>query len=165
MNRRLGYRFELREASWPDEVRFDLRTTWANVGVAPSRESGFACWSLLDGKDTVVWTSVDESFDFRNLPPTLEEGERTVVRTSAVRFGWDWPTCGVYYSSGNPERRHDGSTHPRGVRVKTLAPGAYTLCVSVGRRDGLPRIALPLKDEVGATRRYRLGRIEVRAVE
>jgi len=166
VNRRLGYRFELREATWPDEVRvgerFDLRAAWVNVGVAPPREGCFACWTLLDAKGTVVWTSVDETFDFRDLPPTLEDGERTVVRTGAVRFGWDWPTCGVYHGSGNPEKRHDGSTHPRGACVGTLAPGTYALCVSVGRRDGTPRIALPLNDEIGTSHRYRLGAISIR---
>lgn len=164
-NLRLGYRFVLKSADWPRSVKLGERTeinaTWVNAGVAPPHEGLFAAWTLLDGKGTVIWTSVDEKFDFRGLPPTLEDGESPVVRTSAVRFGWDWPCCGLYYGTGNPEIRHDGTVRRHGQRVPTILPGEYTLCVSVGRRDGTPRIALPLDSGVGSTRRYRLGKIIV----
>jgi hypothetical protein len=40
-----------------------------------------------------------------------------------------------------------------------LAPGEYTLCVSVGDRQGTPVIALPLS--VGFDRRYPVGKVKV----
>jgi hypothetical protein len=43
INRRLGYRLQLRELSWPREViigePFPVRSLWANAGVAPRRKS------------------------------------------------------------------------------------------------------------------------------
>jgi hypothetical protein len=41
-----------------------------------------------------------------------------------------------------------------------LAPGEYTLCISVGDRQGTPKIALPITG--GNDRRYPVGRIIVR---
>jgi hypothetical protein len=41
-----------------------------------------------------------------------------------------------------------------------LRPGDYTLWVSVGLRDGTPRLALPLA-EVDGQHRYKLGRIKL----
>ena len=46
-----------------------------------------------------------------------------------------------------------------GLRVPTLKPGDYTLCVSVGKADATPALALPLPG--GTNRRYRLGKISV----
>jgi hypothetical protein len=41
-----------------------------------------------------------------------------------------------------------------------VKPGTYDVFISVGDRDGTPRLALPLKDGDGH-RRYRLGTIEL----
>ena len=165
-NLRLGYRFELREVTWPEVVkmgdRVGIDATWVNVGVARPREEAMVAWTLLDDRDVVHWTSVDETFDLRGIAPTLEDGEHPVSRTAKVRFGWDWPYNGLYYATGNPEIRHDGTSRRHGPRVVSLKPGVYTLCVSVGRRDGTPRVALPLDGQVGKTRRYRLGAVRVK---
>ena len=165
VNLRLGYRLVLKEASWPKSVRMGdtigVGAIWANAGVVAPNEPAFVCWTLLDDDGTVRWASVDETFDLRSLPPCLEDGEKPVSRTSSVRFGWNWPYCGNYYGSGNPEVRHDGTITQHGPNVPTLASGEYSVCVSVGRRDGTPRIALPLGCGVGATRRYLLGRVVV----
>jgi hypothetical protein len=40
-----------------------------------------------------------------------------------------------------------------------LAPGEYDLCVSVGTRQGTPKIALPLAG--GNCRRYPVGKVTV----
>jgi hypothetical protein len=40
-----------------------------------------------------------------------------------------------------------------------IAPGEYTLCVSVGDRQGTPKIALPIAD--GNDRRYPVGMVKV----
>lgn len=167
VNLRLGYRFVPRRIEYPAEVKVgapvEIRTTWVNLGVAPTRRDHVAAWTLLDEKGTVQWISVDESFDFRSLPPTLEAGEKPVERVSAVRFGWDWPTCDTYYASSDPDLRHDGTRRNlHGTRVKTLAPDRYTLALSVGLRNGTPVVALPLTSQIGDTRRYALGTVVVK---
>ena len=43
-----------------------------------------------------------------------------------------------------------------GLIAPTTHPGTYAIYVSIGDRDGTPRIALPLKQDDGH-RRYRLG--------
>ena len=165
VNLRRGYRFELREASWPDEAAngagIEIAAEWVNVGVDAPAEELCAAWTLLDDEGTVRWSCVDESFDFRKLPPTLEDGEKPVRPVSKVRFGWNWT------ARGNPVGSpllimKDGSVRTHGPNVPTVAPGAYSLAVSVGRRDGTPRIALPLDGQVGKSRRYRLGKITIR---
>lgn len=42
-----------------------------------------------------------------------------------------------------------------------LKPGRYALCVSVGTRQGTPKIALPLAGQIGTTRRYEIGKVTV----
>ena len=161
VNLRLGYRFVLKEASWPRAVkvgeRCEVTATWTNAGVAAPREEVLAAWTLLDDKGAVAWTSVVTEFDFRRLQPTLEDGEHPETVTARVRFGWDWPYCGTV--GCGPEVHHDGTVSRHGPKVPTIAPGEYDLCLSLGRPDGTPRIALPLKGQIGKTRRYRLGRI------
>ena len=164
VNLRLGYRFVLKEASWPRVVkvgeRCEVTATWTNAGVAAPREEVLAAWTLLDAKGVVAWTSVVDAFDFRRLQPTLEDGERPETVTARVRFGWDWPYSGNVHSGA--EVHHDGTVSRHGPKVPTIAPGEYDLCISLGRPDGTPRIALPLEGKIGKTRRYRLGRIELR---
>lgn len=163
VNKILGYRFELREVTYPACVgmgeRFDIRATWANVGVAKCYRGGFAAWTLLDAVGNVVWSSTDEANDFAGLPPAYDgSGEQPRTFTSRVRFG-----C----TSELPRRNdgvlkqlasRDGMTF--GGRVPTMKPGTYSLCVSVGSRDGTPEIMLPLAGKKG--KRYPIGKITVR---
>jgi len=64
INRRMGYRIELREISWPAEVElgapFVVETAWANAGVAPCYGGGFWALTLKDSKGGVVSAHVDE---------------------------------------------------------------------------------------------------------
>ena len=50
INRRVGYRFELREASWPEEVTvgesIEIASEWVNVGVARRYAGATLAWSL-----------------------------------------------------------------------------------------------------------------------
>ena len=175
--RRIGYRFELREASWPDEVRVgepvEIRAEWVNVGVAWCHEPAFAAWTLTDAKDNVVWTCVDERFDFREAYPKIDgiptwdlttpgprvEGrEHPVSRASVCRFGFDAVTMTndiVYIQT-----KELGYGPPDAWQM--LKRGEYDLSVSVGSRQGTPRIALPLEGQIGTTRRYRLGKVRVK---
>ncbi len=163
--RRLGYRFELREAAFPDEVKVgepvEIASTWVNVGVARRYKGATLAWTLLDDRGRVAWVSSDERFDFADAQPTLNGVERPVALKSRCTFGW----------AGEIPQANDGvwvytqakkvGSFATDTRVPTLTPGAYTLAVSLGDRDGTPRLALPLAGGVG--RRYPVGTVKVRA--
>ncbi len=134
VNMRLGYRLQLREASWPAKVsrggRVNFTSTWANAGVAPCYPGGFVAFTLKDAQGGIVAVFVNEAFDVRGLdvgPPN------------------EAPTQTVELSHGF---------------APNMPAGSFDVYVSVGARDGTPKIALPLPDGDGA-RRYKLGRIEV----
>lgn len=146
INRRLGYRLQLRQITWPKQVAlgepFDVSMTWANAGVAPCYPGGFAALTLKDDKGGIVSVHVDASFDMRKLevgPP-----DKT-------------PTRQVKSSATIGHRTID----PRGTFHGPFAPGQYDVYISVGKRDGTPVIALPLDHDDGQ-RRYKLGRITVK---
>lgn len=160
--RRLGYRFELREAAYPAEVKlgepFEIRSSWVNVGVARCYAGAALAWTLLDGTGAVVWTSVDCGHDFKDAQPKLKGVEVPFGLSSRVRFG-----C----TSDLPDRNDGVINHyraknrfPFGKKVPTMAPGTYTLAVSLGKADGTPTIALPLANGT-KDRRYPVGRITV----
>ena len=69
MNKRLGYRLELRCAAWPDSVRQDQPVTisseWVNVGVASCHAGASLTWSLVDGRGAVAWSVTDPTFNFK----------------------------------------------------------------------------------------------------
>ncbi|MBR4651754.1 MAG: DUF4832 domain-containing protein [Kiritimatiellae bacterium] len=161
INLRLGYRFVLKEVSYPSEVEADspvaISSTWLNAGVAICYAGATLAWSLVDDAGHVCWSVTDGSFDFKSLEPTLEGKEHPVKVVSRVRFGRtvknpDPDNCLVW--------ARDTGRDP-GVWNVMLPSGTYTLCVSAGTRQGTPVIALPLKDG-RADRRYPLGRIIVR---
>lgn len=133
INRRLGYRLLPTEVSWPRDVTigepFRVRWTWSNLGVAPCYGGGFPALTLKDDKEGIVSVLSDERLNLRDLktgPP--DEGPTT------------------------PHK----STFIVGLVAPHTAPGAVAVFVSVGAREGTPRIALPLSDHDGQ-RRYRLG--------
>lgn len=145
INRRLGYRLQLREIGWPAEVRlgepFTVDTAWANAGVAPCYPGGFWALTLKDEKGGIVSVNVDEQFDLGGLkvaPP-----EQAPVTRVQSRFT-------VAFQHVDPQGTHTPPTRP----------GEFDLYVSVGRRDGTPQIALPLKEGDGE-RRYKVGRISL----
>jgi len=141
INRRMGYRLQLRRAGFPRRVRlgepFTIETEWANAGVAPCYPGGFPGFALKDEQGGIVAAFADESFNVRDLetgPPG-----RAPARTVASRLIVAENTYGF---------------------APAAQPGTYDLYVSVGRRDATPVIALPHGDDDGH-RRYRLGKVEV----
>lgn len=138
INLRLGYRLQLREVSWPREVTigepFAVRSLWANAGVAPCYPGGFMALTLKDAKDGIVAVLVDEGFDVRQLQPGPAE---------------DIPA------------RERKAEFVAGLIAPVTLPGEYALYLSVGQRDGTPRLALPLAADDGQ-RRYKLGRMVLR---
>ena len=164
MNLRLGYRLNLLEASWPAHIglngQFELVTKWKNVGVAPCYPGGWVALTFKTSQGGIVAVFVDESWNMRDL-------------------GVDKPGAGsrmVEYNDAGPKKDGKDSIRslplpvPGSAAVKELRsglalsevvkPGAYEVYISVGDRDGTPRLALPLKEPDGH-RRYRLGAVKV----
>ena len=161
INRILGYRFELKEVSFPSHVRagekVEIVSTWANVGVAPKTNPASLTWSLLNDDGTVAWSVTDEMFDFRSLEPKLGGVEKPIAVNTSCRFGFtkripEPDNCVVW---ARKKGREFTDT------VIMLKSGTYTLAVSVGSLQGTPAIALPLAGG-RPDRRYPLGRIVVR---
>ncbi len=145
INRRLGYRLQLRELSWPNQVAlsepFTVESQWANAGVAPCYGGGFWALTLKDEKGGIVSVNVAEQFDVRQLKPGAP-GQAAAEHFSA-RF-----VVGMAH--------HD----PVGTFAPATRPGTYGLFISVGQCDGTPVIALPLPGDDGG-RRYKMGQIRV----
>ncbi len=141
INRRMGYRLQLRRATFPRQVclgePFIVETTWANAGVAPCYPGGFISLTFKDDKGGIVAAFADESFNVRDLKvgPPGEAPTSTVPSTLVIA-----------------EKTY-------GFAPKT-EPGTYDLYVSVGQRDATPAIALPYGNDDGQ-HRYRLGSVTV----
>ena len=144
INRRLGYRLQLRSIEWPKSVAvgepFEVTMRWANAGVAPCYPGGFAALTLKDTAGGIVSLFTDESFDLRELG-VAESAESAPITSRTARF----------------------RISPHGP---VTPPGEYDVYVSVGRRDGTPVIALPHgnpgSDGSDGHRRYHVGRITIR---
>ncbi len=134
INRRLGYRLQLVEASWQKQTklgnRWDVRWQWRNAGVAPCYRGGYPALTWKDEKGGIVTVLVDESLNVRSLPVGAPDAAQAVE--SRVSFALPFQ----------------------------LKPGVYSVYVSVGSVTGTPEIALPLPDADGQ-KRYRIGQVEV----
>ncbi|MBT3377102.1 MAG: DUF4832 domain-containing protein [Lentisphaerae bacterium] len=133
MNRRIGYRLQPAKLGWPESVRTGepFRVTWT------WRNAGVApCLAggfpglTLKRDRHIVTVLVDETFDVRTL---------TVGPPDAI------------------PKTHRVSDF---ILPSLVGAGSVDLYVSVGRRDGTPRIALPLANDDGQ-RRYRVGTMNV----
>ena len=90
--------------------------------------------TLKDAKDGIVAVLADEGFDLRDLKPGPPDQAPVTERRAEFVAGRVAPV--------------------------TL-PGDYALYVSVGQRDGTPRLALPLAGDDGQ-HRYKLGQVVLR---
>lgn len=158
---RIGYRFVPEEVSYPKVVRRDervsVRSVWRNAGVAPRTRRTWLTWLLADAKGGIAWSATDPDFDFRALEPTIGGNAKPVVVESKIAFGYE-AAVSPNYDFVLKWHRDNGNSAPGEVH-SLLKPGDYTLCVSVGRADGTPEVALPLSG--GCGRRYPIGRISV----
>ena len=137
INRRLGYRLQLRAIDYPQTVKigefFDVSTVWANAGVAPCYDGGFFALTIKDANGGIVAVLSDETLDVKSLPVGPADAIPTVEHSSRFRAGFVAPTT---------------------------KPGKYDLYFSVGQRDGTPVYELPYGQSDGQ-RRYKIGRIEL----
>lgn len=145
INLRMGYRLQLKEIAWPQEVKigtpFSVNMSWANAGVAPCYPGGFPCLTLKDSKEGIVSVLVDESFDFRNL--IVGSPGQAPVKNIISDFNI------------GPDFIDPVNTFSRNVK-----PGSYELFVSVGSRDGTPIFELPYTNNDGF-KRYKIGQIKL----
>ena len=163
VNRRLGYRLMPAKVEFPDAVKMgelvEIAVEWANIGVAPCLPGGFVSWSLVDAEGNVCWSFTDEQFDVRTLEPTVggdvsrHPAKRVVSRG---RFGHTVPIP-PWNDAVLADLRKNGRVTETSFDM--LKPGEYTLCLSVGARQGTPKIALPIAG--GKDRRYALGKVKV----
>ncbi len=145
MNLRLGYRLQLVEASWPEQMDIDgelgITLKWRNAGVTPCYPGGHPAVTLKDAEGGIVGVYVDSEFNVRSLTPA--EPDKAPVTERSLSF--------------KLSRKQHG-----GYRPTIRESGAYELYISIGNSTGTPRIALPLVDGDGH-KRYRLGHLEVSA--
>lgn len=134
MNRRLGYRIQLVEARFPGEARagdpFAFSARWRNGGVAPCLPGGRVAVTLKDAEGGIAAVMVDSAFDARTLPVGPPEAAEAIARESSLRL------------------------------PAFLAPGEYSVFVSIGSLTGTPAIGLPHDPDDGQ-RRLRLGTLRV----
>ena len=90
VNKRLGYRLQLREASWPKRVtlsgQVDFTSTWANVGVAPCYPGGCVTFTLKDAKGGIVAVWVNDTFNARDLEVGAPDAAPPQSTTSTHTF-------------------------------------------------------------------------------
>ncbi len=145
INRRLGYRLQLRQVSLPGKITlgqpFDVRATWANAGVAPCYPGGFMALTLKDRKGGIVSLHVADRFDMRDLP--VGPPDKAPLRELHANF-----TMARVYSDG-----------PREF-ARSATEGTFDAFISVGTLDGTPKLALPLDHDDGR-HRYRIGTVTV----
>ena len=164
VNRRLGYRLIPVSITYPDKVKagaeVKISAEWVNKGVAPCHPGGFVTWSLCDDDGNVCWSFTDEKFNMRILEPAWESEPiaKKVVSSGYFGYSYEIPPWNDYVLLDLRQRGRVLET-----RHDILKPGKYRLCVSIGRRDGTPVIALPL--EGGFGRRYPIGTVEIAAPE
>lgn len=145
INKRIGYRINLIEVEYPDTIPinkpFQIKTKWANVGVAPFYKGGFMAITLKDMKGGIASVNVDESYNFRNLSPSNPENPQITEIVSSFIIG-----------------RH--FIDPVGTFKPEVKPGIHTLYISIGQADGTPLIHLPL-DNQDSNKRYKIGEVKL----
>jgi len=148
INRRIGYRLQCLEVTYPAEIikgePFTIQSQWRNVGVAPCYNGGYICFTIKDEKGGIVSTLVDTSFNVNKLPvSTHDSAKGEVVDSKFV----------IAPSFSNDDVKH--AFH------RTCKPGVYDLYISVGKLDGKPLYNLPYF-ESDQYKRFKTGQITIK---
>ncbi len=148
VNRRLGYRIQLREITYPKQVRigepFKIQTFWANAGVAPCHNGGYPCFTIKDDRGGIVSTHVDAALNVKDLKVAAPGKAKAASLESEL-------TIAMGFSNGFDKPQFFSMA---------AAPGRYQLYVSIGALDGTPVLRLPYDGDDGH-KRYKIGQIEV----
>ena len=165
INKRLGYRLNLKKFTMPAEVEigeiFNAEFSWANVGVAPCYNGGFAAITLKDEKGGIVAVLVDDGLDMKTLPVAPKGQEKTITSKKQFRVGFLNPKEFFNEQTLAMEKREGAEFYGAPVVPATKA-GVYDVYLSVGMRDGTPQIALPIDLPTDGKRRYKIGTIKVK---
>jgi hypothetical protein len=149
INRRLGYRLQMNEISYPGRVRigepFVIRTSWSNAAVAPCYKGGYPCFTIKDDKNGIVSSHVDRSLDVKELEVAVPGMAKKLLLETDVAIA-----MGFREIFKGEEK----------LFAMTANPGEYDLYVSVGKLDGTPVYHLPY-DHTDGHRRYKVGKIKV----
>ncbi len=164
INRRLGYRIQLKSIKMPAAVeigeRFRVEWSWSNAGVAPCYPGGFPALTLKDKKGGIVSLLVDDQFNVKDLKTGKPEAIPEEKHESTFNVGFPMPEKFFNDFTLNMEQR-PGSEFYAGPVIPATKQGVYDLFVSVGQKDGTPVIALSLQGDDGH-RRYKIGTITVK---
>ncbi len=149
INRRLGYRVQLRKIEYPESARigetFEVTSFWANAGVAPCYAGGYPCFTIKDDKGGIVSTHVDRNLNIKDLKVAEPGQAKAVTLDSELTVAMGFRE--VFRGKDK-------------LFAMTCRPGDYDLYVSVGALDGTPVLALPYDHDDGH-RRYRIGPIRL----
>ncbi|MBO7654585.1 MAG: DUF4832 domain-containing protein [Kiritimatiellae bacterium] len=157
INRRMGFRFQIRQVDYPATVTagreghgaaspFTVTWAWANAGVAPCYADAFPALTVKDGEGGIMAVFADEGLNLRTLPVAPPDKATAVSHTF---------TCVL---------ANESTDNPYGWAAPLVPRGTFDLFVSVGKRDGTPVYELPLPDGDGK-RRYRIGKIQIKDLE
>jgi len=88
INRRIGYRLQLKSITYPRKVQlgeaFTIIQSWANAGVAPCYPGGYPCVTLKDEKGGIVSVLTDKNLNMRDLK--VAEPNRAVAQKISAEF-------------------------------------------------------------------------------
>lgn len=121
MNRRLGYRIQVTEASWPAEQHMKAEGTFAyavrNAGTAPCYPGGHVAFTLKDADGGIAALFTDDAFDLRTpgsevsgrelkfrLPPNIRPGVYQVYVSAGTRTGT--PKLALPLADDDGQRRY-----------------------------------------------------------
>jgi hypothetical protein len=142
--RRVGYRLQVTEASWPatamiGQTRVLFKMKLRDAGAAPCYKGGYPAISLKASGGTIAATFVDTMFNVSKL------------------------TVGAGTTPGQAVVLGPAVTESLSVQIPgTLSAGQYQVLASIGAKDGTPVYALPYDNSDG-NRRYVLGNIAITA--
>ncbi len=146
INKRLGYRLQLRNIEWPSVVykneHFSIYTEWNNAGVAPCYPGGYPCFTIKDKENGIVAVLVDTEFNVRELPVSPPDKINSKLLNSGFIVA--------------PVFSDNFGSHARTCKTDT-----YELYISVGLIDGTPIFELPYSESDG-NKRYRVGKIQLK---
>ena len=135
INQRIGYRFQLMEATWPTVTtrsqRAEFRLKWRNAGVAPCYFPLYPTITLKDDKGGIIASFTLDKFRLDSLKP------------------------GPKAQGGGDPVDHLYTTMPLEYE------GTFDVYISAGDILGKPVIELPLDNSDGA-KRYRIGTITLK---